>query len=523
MDKLHDVIIAGAGPVGLFLACELALAGVSVLVLERDPEPASPWKDAPLGLRGMNTSSVESLHRRGLLGKFVDLDNRPSALGGQPGFKYAGHFAGIVLNGNKHELDRWKYRLPGPGLVPAPTTLQQFETVLTAHAESLGVTFLRGHGVTKIAAQDNHSVQVEAGESKLFRGRWLVGCDGGRSTVRKAAGFETVGTEPRLTGYSTKCDFNHPEKLKPGFHQTATGMYIVGMQNSLLLLDFDGAAFDRTQEITQDHLQEVIDRVTDIADLEIQKVHLATSWTDRCQQATTYRKGRVILAGDAAHIHSPLGAQGLNLGLGDAMNLGWKLAATVRQELELEAKDDYQTPPDLALLDTYESERHPVGAWALDWTRAQISILQPGPFGAAIRTVFSDLLDTTDGTNLLIDRFWGLSQRYQSGNSEEQAHHPLVGCSAPDFEFDDNSRLGHKLEQGRGLLVDFQEDVALRELVVSGKYEARLDYLSVNAKDRRDLGALLIRPDGFVAWATDDTVKADLGAAKAALEKWFGF
>ena len=519
MSELYDVVIAGAGPIGLFLACELGLAGTSVLVLESDPKPESPWKVAPLGRRGLNTLSVEALYRRGLLSNFFDPRERPSSLQKTPGFQFGGHFAGILLDANKLDLDRWKYRLPGPALVPGPTTVERIETALTERAESLGVTILRGNGITKIAAQDHDSVTVEAGENQSFRAKWLVGCDGGRSVIRKAAGFDFVGTEAKFTGYAVQCDLDPPEKLKPGFHITNTGMYIVGRPNTLHLVDFDGAAFDRTQEITQEHLQDVLSRVTGMTDVKITAIHLASSFTDRSKQATSYRKGRVLVAGDAAHIHSPLGAQGLNVGLGDAMNLGWKLAATVRRE----SGSDDGRQADLALLDTYESERHPVAAWVLEWTRAQVATLLPDLYGAAVQALIRDLIATTDGTNLFIDRVWGLSQRYKLGDGETHAH-PLVGCSAPDFELYDGSRLGPKLEGGRGLLIDFEDDAALKELVVDdGKYEARVDYVGVGAKDRRGLHALLVRPDGIVAWVVEDKVKADVDAAKAALEQWFGF
>lgn len=517
MTKLYDVIIVGAGPVGLFLACELGLARTSVLVLERDFKLESPYKDAPLGLRGMNTPSVESFYRRGLLSKFLDVNARPSAIQKTSGYQYGGHFAGLKLNANKLELERWKYRLPGPSLTPTATSIQQVEAILTERAESLGVTILRNHGVQEITAQDKHSVTVRAGENQLFRAKWLVGCDGGRSIIRKAAGFGFDGTDAKFTGYAIQCDLSHPEKLKLGFNPTASGMYISGMQNSLHLIDFDGAAYDRTQEITKDHLQSVLERVTGVSVLKIETVHLASTYTDRCMQATSYRKGRILLAGDAAHIHSPLGAQGMNLGLGDAMNLGWKLAATIRQESRNE-----EGQADLRLLDTYESERRPVAAWALDWTRAQVSILQPSPFGAAIRKVISDLVDTTDGANMFIDRFWGLSQRY-SFDSNEQSTHPLVGCSAPDFDFSDGLRLGQKLEGGRGLLVDFDGNEALRESIIRGKYESRVDYIVVDAQDRRGINALLVRPDGVVAWLAEDSEKPDMDAVRAALENWFGF
>ena len=516
MSQIYDVIIAGAGPIGLQLACELGLAGTTVLVLERDPEPQSPWKVAPLGRRGLNTPSVEGFYRRGLLSKFFEPSERPSSFQKTTGFQFGGHFAGIMLNANKLELDRWKYRLPGPSLVPAPATMECIETVLTERAESLGVTILRKNGVTAIVAQDDYSVTVKTGGNQTFRGKWLVGCDGGRSVIRKAAGFTLEGTEAKLTGYAVKCELNHPEMLQPGFHITENGMYVVG-PNTLHLADFDNGAFDRTQEITRDHLQEVLSRISGIPDVKITKIHLASSFTDRSKRATSYRKGRVLLAGDAAHIHSPLGAQGLNLGLGDAMNLGWKLAATVRQ-----GADSGGNKLDLSLLDTYESERQPIAARVLEWSRAQVSILQPDMYGAAMQTLIRDVVDTADGANLFIDRFWGLSQRYNLGDGEAHAH-PLVGCSAPDFELYDGSRLGSKLVNGRGLLIDFEDDPALKALVVGQKYEARVDYLGVGAKDRCGCRALLVRPDGIVAWVADENVKPDVEALTAALEKWFAF
>ena len=518
MSKSYDVIIAGAGPVGLFLACELALAKASVLVVERDLETDSLWKVAPLGRRGLNTIATEHFYRRGLLSKVVDTD-RPAFFQEAAGTKIAGHFAGIMLNADKLELNRWEYRLPGPALKPGPTTIQRVETALIDRAESLGVTIIRGNGVTKIAAQDEDSVTIEAGENQSFRGKWLVGCDGGRSAVRKAAGFDFVGTRAKFTGYAVQCDWADPDKVKPGFHHAKAGMYIVS-PNSLHIMDFDCGAFDRTQEIIIDHLGSILSNVSgmpDMKDMEISKIHIASAFTDRCKQATDYRKGRIMLAGDAAHIHSPIGAQGLNLGLGDAMNLGWKLAATLRQEAESGG-----VPADLSLLDTYKSERHPVGEWALDWTRAQVSTMQPNEYGAAIRTLVKDLIDTTDGTNLLIDRHWGLSQRYDLG--DEEAHkHPLVGSSAPDLEMLDGSRLGSKMESGRGLLIDLEDNAVLKHLIVGRKCEARVKYISISAIDTRGLRALLIRPDGIVAWLADTHSEPNIQAAKTALDKWFRF
>ncbi|KAF3407252.1 Anhydrotetracycline monooxygenase [Talaromyces pinophilus] len=517
MDRLYDVIIVGAGPVGLFLACELGLAGTSVLVLERDTKLESPFKDEPLGFRGMNTTSVEALYRRDLLGEFVDLSKRPSALPKTTGYHYGGHFAGIGLNANKLELERWKYRIPGPGLIPTATNIQQVETILYKRAETLGVRVLRGYEVQKLIIENDKSVSVEAGEANLvFRSKWLVGCDGARSAIRKAAGFTYEGTEAKFTAYAIQCDLDHPEKLKTGFNPTKGGMYIRISGNGLHLIDFDGGAFDRTQGITVEHLQEVLNRVTGVTGLKIEKVYFASSYTDRCMQATTYRKGRILLAGDAAHIHSPLGAQGMNLGLADAFNLGWKLAATVRQE-----NTNNQRELDLTLLDTYEAERHPVAVWALDWTRAQVSILQPGAFGMAVRNLVSDFIDTDDGMNMLLGRFWGLSQRYDLEN-DSQTRHPLVGQSVPDFEFNDGSRLGNIMADGRGLVIDFQSNETLKEWT-EAKYGPRVNYVNLIAKDTRGLGAIIVRPDGITAWAIDDSEILEIDAAKSALKKWFEF
>jgi hypothetical protein len=242
--------------------------------------------------------------------------------------------------------------------------------------------------------------------------------------------------------------------------------------------------------------------------VEITKIRLASTFTDRCKQATTYRQGRVLLAGDAAHIHSPLGAQGLNLGIGDAMNLGWKLAATIQRERE--AGSGRST--DFRLLDTYTTERHPAGAWVLEWQRAQVSIIKPDPWGMASRKLIQELINTRDGANLFIDRFWGLSQKYDLGDP-----HPLVGGSMPDFELEDGSRLGVKLEDGRGLLINFENDNQLQALATG---RAGVQYLRAAVKDQLGLRALYVRPDGVVAWVADVDAERDLNAAKAALNKW---
>jgi 2-polyprenyl-6-methoxyphenol hydroxylase-like FAD-dependent oxidoreductase len=419
----------------------------------------------------------------------------------------------MKINVNQLEPERWKYRLSGPAFGPGPSSMHQIEMVLTEQAESLGVEILRGYPVTRIA-QDKNSVTVEAAE-RSFKGKWLVGCDGGHSFVRKEAGFDFVGTETNLTGYATHIDLDSREKLKTGFNVSKTGMYINVPNGAFHLMEFEDASFDRSQDITSEHLQEVLNRAIGRDDVKIMKVHLASSYTDRSMQATSYRRNRVLLAGDAAHIHSPLGGQGINVGLGDAMNLGWKLASTVRRE---HWEQSSEITKDMSLLDTYESERYPIAAWVLDWTRAQVTALKPDAFGRATRALLEDLIQTDDGANLFIDRIWGLSQRYRLDKNAANAH-PLIGSSAPGFMFEDGSRLGSKLEGGRGLLLDLGGDAGLNNLVE--KFEEEVDYLGLDAKEKCGLKALLIRPDGIVSWVAEENAEADLDAAKAALDKWF--
>jgi 2-polyprenyl-6-methoxyphenol hydroxylase-like FAD-dependent oxidoreductase len=502
---IYDVIIAGAGPVGLFLACELRLAKLSVLVLERLEDPHSPLKRLPFGMRGLWGPSVEAFYRRGLLERIASQPRPDDRAPGQPrpgamssGSKLrgpAGHFAGITFDYSNIDSSRWTYRLPGPADTQLGSEMEYLEGVLAAHALSVGVEIQRGHGVEGFEAS-NDSITVRAGEQRL-RARWLVGCDGGRSTVRKQSAFEFVGTDPEFTGYSVHVEIADPEKLRLGRHFTPTGMYTQWQPGVIGMVDFDGGAFHRTQPITCEQVQAVLRRVS-CTDVTLNALSLAATWTDRSHQATTYRKGRVLLAGDAAHIHSPLGGQGLNLGLGDAMNLGWKLAATIRGDA-----------PD-GLLDSYTAERHPVGARVLDWTRAQVALMRPQ--SRALEAIVRDLIGTRDGATYFAERVWGVSLRYDLGDE-----HPLVGRSCPDFELEDGTRIGTLLRDGNGLLLDFGALASLQAL--DGLWGERVRYAAVDAKDRLGLSALLVRPDGFVAWASDTTPNPDEVLRAAA--RWF--
>ncbi|HEX5344276.1 MAG TPA: FAD-dependent monooxygenase, partial [Duganella sp.] len=380
-----------AGPVGLLLACELALAKCPVLVLEKAADPHSPLKQLPFGIRGLNAPSIEPLHRRGLLDEMEVPRRLQNPFTGKR-TRQAGHFAGIPFEYENIDTCGWPQGLPYSLL----SEMAELEAVLMRRALSLGVEIRRGVAITDVA-QGADGVTVHAG-GLAMRTAWLVGCDGARSVVRKQGGFEFAGTEPEFTGYSAKVDLIGAEQLAPGRMVTERGMYFQSQPGYLNLQDFDGGAFHQTGEpVTREHLQAVLRRISG-TDVTVDALHVATTWTDRARQATQYRNGRILLAGDAAHIHAPLGGQGLNLGIGDAMNLGWKLAATI-----------HGTAPD-GLLDSYHAERHPVGARVLDWSRAQVAVMRPTQEGRALDAIFRDLMNTRDGATYFAGRVWGIGE-----------------------------------------------------------------------------------------------------------------
>ena len=494
----YDVIISGAGPVGLFLACELALANCSVLLLEKAEDAHSPLKQLPFGIRGLSAPTIEALYRRGLL-KDLEIHKRlknPHQNAGQGARRQVGHFAGIPFHEGDIDTSQWKYRLPSSTETSVLSEMEELESAFTRRAEALGVVIRRG-----LALSDFHQtadgVTVQAGDQS-FKGKWLVGCDGSRSVVRKMGGFEFAGTEPEFTGYTAKVDIADPEKLSPGRNVTSRGMYLQSQPGYLQIQDFDGGAFHSSEKpITLEHVQEVLRRVSN-TDVTISALHIATTWTDRARQATTYRNGRVFLAGDAAHIHAPLGGQGLNLGLGDAMNLGWKLAATIREKA-----------PE-GLLDSYYAERHPLGIKVLDWSRAQVAIMRPDADARALHTIVRELMNTRDGATYFAGRVWGVFTHYDLGGG-----HPLVGHSVPNFEFLDGARIGELMQDGQGILLDFGGNASL-ETLADGD---RLKYVSGRAKDQLGLSAALIRPDGIVAWAADND--PDGSELQRAATRWF--
>ncbi|MBD2703544.1 FAD-dependent monooxygenase [Spirosoma sp. BT702] len=497
---IYDVIISGAGPVGLFLSCELALANCSVLVLEKAENPHSPLKRLPFGIRGLSAPTIEALYRRGLLNE-LDVHKRlknPHQHAEHGSRRQVGHFAGIPFHEGDIDTSQWTYRLPSSTDTSLISEMQELETILTRRAETLGVDIRCGFATTDFH-QTEDGVTVQSG-NQSFYSKWLVGCDGSRSVVRKVGGFDFAGTEPEFTGYTTQVDIVDLEKLSPGRNVTPTGMYLQSQPGYVMIQDFDGGVFHSSgKPVTREHIQAVLRHVSN-TDVTISALHIATTWTDRARQATTYRNGRVLLAGDAAHIHAPLGGQGLNLGLGDAMNLGWKLAATIHEEA-----------PE-GLLDSYFTERHPIAAHVLDWSRAQVAIMRPDAYGRALNAIVRDLMNTPDGATYFAGRVWGIFTHYTLGGD-----HPFVGRSVPNFELEDGTTIGERMYDGRGILLDF-ESVTLRKALAS-EYEGQINYIAGSAKDQLGVSAVLIRPDGFIAWASDNDSDYD-GLQKAAA-RWF--
>ena len=390
--------------------------------------------------------------------------------------------------------------------MPVPTTVARLEAVLAERAEELGVEIRRGLSI--VSFEDNGSKVHIKTQDHDFAAEYLVVCDGGRSTVRKLGDFDFdfAGTGDEFIGYIATCELDKPELLKPGFIRTKAGMYINApspdtSKKNVYAIDFD-LSWDRSQPLTPDHFQTVLRRVSGL-DITVEAIHLSTTFTARSMQVTEYRRGRVFLAGDSAHIHSPLGAQGVNAGIGDTMNLGWKLAAAVK---------GHAAP---GLLETYHTERHPVGAAVLEWTRAQLASLRPNPFDQVMAKIIEDFMGTKEGATYMVDKVWCVSQKYDCDGG-----HDIIGRSVPDLAFVDESQIGTKLADGCFLLVDFEDDQSVAGLAKSlPSSTCVVAYHGCAAKEAFSLKTILIRPDGVIAWAST-AEDFDLSALNAAMEKW---
>ncbi|KAH8726365.1 FAD binding domain-containing protein [Phaeosphaeriaceae sp. PMI808] len=518
----YTVIIAGAGPVGLMLACELALAGVSTLVLEEKATLADPWRDGALGFRLLNHPSTESFYRRDLLSRVIATELLPgeaTLAGGKeerkqksqrnPGdFPVASHFAGIIIHANEVDWSHWKNILPGPSAFGGAVKQGQVVGVLYQRAKDLGVEIRLNCPVSRF--QDTGSnVEIWAGprsaasngatttEGPAYVADYLIGADGGRSFVRHHAGFVMEGSEASWVGYMADCDLSARSKelMPPGFHRTAKGAY-ASRPPTTFVLDFDqGGSSDgisnhrQRPDVTREGFESVLRRVVGQEELAVEKLNLSGSFTDRAKLVTEFRRGRILLAGDSAHIHSPLGGQGLNMGIAEAMNLGWKLAAVVKGQAQPE------------LLDTYDKERRPITTEVLEMIRAHTSAIMPGLHGDAIFNLAKQMIGTKDGSTLFA----------------KICQHWLVGRSAPDFDFVDGTRLGDKMHNAAWVVVDFSRNDEIAKFV---KELEGFVYTDSDAEEKLGLQVALIRPDGVVAWATDDKNAGVVSELKAARARW---
>jgi 2-polyprenyl-6-methoxyphenol hydroxylase-like FAD-dependent oxidoreductase len=469
-----DVIVVGAGPTGLMLASELRLHGVRVVVLERQVEPTKVVRSL-----GLHARSIEVMDQRGLLDRFLALGTRHPV---------GGFFAGIAKPAPER-LDTAHGYVLG---IPQPTT----DRLLAEHATALGVEIRRGAELVGLS-QDDNGVTVELAGPSTLRSRYLVGCDGGRSTVRKLLGVGFPGEPTRIETLLGEVEVGVPAETVAAVVTEVRktrrwfGVGPIGDGLFRVVVPAEGLAEDRTAPPT---LEEVRRQLVAVAgtDFGVHSPRWLSRFGDATRQAERYRVGRVLLAGDAAHIHPPVGGQGLNLGIQDSFNLGWKLAAEV---------DGWA--PD-GLLDTYQAERHPVAAAVLDNTRAQTELMSVEPGPTAVRRLFSELMDFEEVSRYLTEKIIAIGVRYDFDDE-----HPLVGRRQRDVEL----KRGHLyglMHGGRGLLLD-----QTGRLSVTG-WADRVDHV-VDVSEQLAVPALLLRPDGHVAWVGED--QAEL---LSRLSRWFG-
>ncbi|MFH9978674.1 FAD-dependent monooxygenase [Streptomyces sp. NPDC017179] len=480
MDEIEtEVAVVGAGPTGLMLACELAAAGVGTLVLEKLPKRVEQLKGG-----GIQPRTAELLESRGLLEPLLRRAASREPVGG--------HFATLPV---PLDCTPWRTRHPFPIAVPQG----EIEEVLEERALAAGARVRRGAAVSGVESGDD-GVVVTADRLRV-RAHYLVACDGGHSTVRKLLGLPFPGRPGTHQAVLADIRLSAVSSLVPRQigHMSALTRHAVGYWAMLVPLGGDrygltfgragqvdaGADADRDTPVTPEAIAAALQAVYG-PETVLAAVENSSRFSDATRQLEQYRSGRVLFAGDAAHIHPPLGGQGLNLGIQDAFNLGWKLAATV------------QGRAPSGLLDSYHTERHPVGAQVLHHTSAQRVLADPNPSEdvAALRDILVDLLRLPDTNRHLAGLMSGLSLRYPLPGD-----HPLTGRRVPDPDLVTEAgptRLSALFASGHAVVLD------LAGAVPAGlPLPPRVDL--VRATCPEDLGAavLLIRPDGYVCWAAD--------------------
>ena len=491
----HAVVVAGGGPTGLMLAAELALAGVDVAIVERRAS-----QDL-IGSRsgGLHARTLEVFDQRGIADRFLAEGQVTQVTA----------FAQVRL-----DISDFPTRHPyGLGLWQ-----NHIERILAGWVGELPVTFYRGIEVTGFT-QDDTGVDVALSDGQRLRAQYLVGCDGGRSLVRKAAGIEFPGWDPTTSALRAEVEMSEEPEL--GIRRTPSGMHALGkveyeIQDGEVVYKKGGtigvmlteAQVGATSEPTLQDLSEGLIAVYG-TDYGIHSPTWISRFTDMTRQAADYRKGRVLLAGDAAHVHSPVGGQGLNTGVQDAVNLGWKLAQVVNR-----------TTPE-SLLDTYHAERHPVAARVLRNTMAQTALMRADDRTEALRDTVSELLSMDEPRKRFAAMMSGLDIRYDLGEG-----HPLLGRRMPDLDLVTTNgplRVFTLLHDARPVLLNFGEaggfDItpwADRVQLIEAKYDGTWELPALGAVTAPT--AVLIRPDGYVAWVGDLT---QLGLAEA-LSTWFG-